>query len=112
MAAPQRWQDDRDLPLSRWEDGTPVTRTQIRGLLAQAGVEQGLDVEVVGVHSLRAGGASAVFQASGGNRPLVQRLGRWAAEAFSGYIWEDRALTKGLANAMLDAPCSAHAGAY
>ena len=39
MAAPQRWREERDLPLSRWEDGTPVTRTQIRGLLAQAGVE-------------------------------------------------------------------------
>ena len=62
-------------------------------------------------HSLRVGGASALYHATGGNAPVVKRLGRWASEAYEGYIWEDRTLTKGLAGAMLAAPWHVHHGA-
>ena len=112
ITCPTRWEEEAHLPLSRWIDGKPVTREEIRRLLAAAAVEEGLPPEAVGVHSLRSGGASALFQASGGNKPLVQRMGRWASDAFSGYVWEDHTLTRGMAAAMLAAPWAAHSGAF
>ena len=80
--------------------------------LAEAAAARGVAIEAMGVHSLRSGGASALYHATGGNKSLVQRLGRWASEAFSGYVWEDRTLARGLASAMLAAPWAAHAAAY
>ena len=68
---------------------------------------EGIPESEVGVHSLRSGGASALNHASGGNKAFVQRLGRWASEAFQGYIWEDRTLTVSL----LTGPAAAEAEA-
>ena len=73
--------------------------------------QEGLPAEALNTHSLRAGGASALFHATGGNIPVVKRLGRWASEAFEGYLWEDHTLTRGLAGAMLAAPWHVHPGA-
>ena len=112
MQYPEVFRDEASMPLSRWESGAPVTRDQVRRLLAEAAAARGVAVEAMGVHSLRSGGASALYHATGGNKSLVQRLGRWASEAFSGYVWEDRTLTRGLAGAMLAAPWAAHAAAY
>ena len=47
----------------------------------------------------------------GGNIALVKRLGRWASDAFEGYIWEDRELTKGLSSKMIAAPWHVHGAA-
>ena len=58
------------------------------------------------------GGATAVYQASQGNKDLVQRLGRWASDAFQGYVWEDPELTRGLLTRMLKAPWSPHMAAF
>ena len=85
-----------------------MTRDQVRRLMSQAGAALGIPPEATGIHSLRSGGASALYQATGGNIPLVKRLGRWSSEAFEGYIWEDRTLTRGLAASMLSAPWSIH----
>ena len=52
-----------------------------------------------------------MFQATGGNIALVKRLGRWASDAFEGYIWEDRELTKGLSSKMVAAPRHVHGAA-
>ncbi len=49
-----------------------------------------------------------MYHATGGNKNVVKRLGRWASEAFEGYLWEDRTLTRGLASAMLRAPWHVH----
>ena len=46
------------------------------------------------------------------SKETVQRLGRWASDAFAGYIWEDSELTLGLSTRMLRAPWSPHMGAF
>ena len=56
----------------------------------------------------RVAGASALYEASGGNVALVKRLGRWSSDVFEGYIWESRALTRGLSTRMLSAPWAVH----
>ena len=85
-----------------------MTRDQIRRLLAQAAESLGVPPEAIGIHSLRSGGASAVYAASGGNKDLTKRIGRWASDAFVGYVWEDSELTRGLADAMIRAPWHVH----
>ena len=50
-------------------------------------------------HSLRRGGASALF-AAGSSRLLIQQLGRWASDAFHAYLWESHEDTLGLAGKM------------
>ena len=83
-------------------------RDQLRAILEESGVLMGLPRGVTGTHSLRIGGASALYQATGGNVPLVKRLGRWQSDAFEGYIWESRELTLGLAERMARAPWAVH----
>ena len=87
-------------------------RNQMRRWLGEAGEEMGIPKEVTGTHSLRVGGATAVYAASGGNAKLVQRLGRWASDAFQGYVWEDRSLTAGLPTQMLRAPWAPHMSSF
>ena len=105
---PERAEKEKELPLMRWEDGSPVTRDQIRRVLGEAGESFGLSWECTGTHSLRVAGASALYQASGGNTALVKRMGRWASDVFEGYIWESRELTLGLSSRMLSAPWAVH----
>ena len=94
----------------RWESGEAVTQGELRRILGQAGVAMGIPWESVGTHSLRFGGASAIFQCSGGNSALVKRLGRWSSDVYEGYVWEDRLLTKGLSSQMITAPWAVNAG--
>ncbi len=79
---PERAEQERLLPLMRWEDGSPVERDQLRHELEHSGVEMGLPKGTTGAHSLRIAGTSALYQATGGNAPLVKRLGRWSSDAF------------------------------
>ena len=103
---------EEDMPLFRWEDGSDFSRCQMRKLLADAGEEFGIPADATGTHSLRIGGATAVYAATGGNKDKTQRLGRWASDAFQGYVWEDRLFTRGLATSMLQAPWDPHRAAY
>ena len=108
LTFPERWEAEALEPLFRWEDSSPVARPMVRDLLGEAGEQEGVPRGEVGTHSLRAGGASAVFAASGGNAPLTQRVGRWASSAYEGYIWETEALTRGLSSEMIRAPQAYH----
>ena len=53
-------------------------------------------------HSLRFGGASALWAAYR-DSAVVKRWGRWASEAFQGYLWEARGNAAGVATAMASA---------
>ena len=111
MLLPERLTTEAHLPFFRWEDGSPVTRTEVEDLLGTAALQEGMPADTLNTHSLRVGGASALYHATGGNAPVVKRLGRWASEAYEGYLWEDRTLTRGLLGAMLRAPWHVHTGA-
>ena len=65
----------------------------------------------IGTRSLRVGGATAAYHATDGNKGTVQRLGRWASDAFQGYVWEGRTLMRTLAARMLRAPWGPHMAA-
>ena len=68
---------EEELPLFWFADGSPIKRSLIRELLGAGAVRAGYPRARVGVHSLRVGGATALWIATKGNIAIVRRLGRW-----------------------------------
>lgn len=67
-----------------------ITSTQLRNTLRQAVKdlnlhEQGIDPDLIGVHSLRAGGAMAL-KLNGQEDTTIMKLGRWSSLTFLMYI--------------------------
>ena len=84
---PERFEQDAEQPLFRMEDGSPLYRSAIQGLIQEAAEKIGVDKTRIAVHSLRIGGACALLHA-GFSIELIQRWGRWASNAFQAYLWE------------------------
>ncbi|CAE7238254.1 unnamed protein product [Symbiodinium sp. CCMP2592] len=77
-----------------------VTRECIQMLIAKAAEQQGMR-GATGAHSLRFGGASAIWAAYQ-NSAQLQRFGRWASDIYHGYTWDARASSQGVAKAMAE----------
>ena len=61
-------------------------RSRLRAVVDIIGAEAlGFDKEDIGLHSIRSGGAMAMFL-SGTSVIVIQRVGRWSSEAFLEYI--------------------------
>ena len=73
------------LPLFRFDDGSGVLRSMIQGLLEMAAVALGLPPGRFGSHSLRIGGATAMYYLCR-EVETVKRFGRWASGSFSLYL--------------------------
>ena len=58
-------------------------------------------------HSLRIGGASALYHATG-EIETVKRYGRWASGAFHRYLWDSAEQSKGVAEKMALAEATIH----
>ena len=95
------------LPLLRWEDGTMVDRLDILAALGEAAEAVGLPAERFKPHSLRIGGASALYHATG-EIETVKRYGRWTSGAFHSYLWDSAEQAKGLAAKMAADVASIH----
>ena len=74
-------------------------RTRIQNWLRVAATAVGVPAHRVGTHSLRIGGATALYNA-GWELGAIQRFGRWASNSFHGYLWDSHSLQKGAAKAM------------
>ena len=75
--APQRFGPKADGYLFAWENGKVILRGEIQAVLERAAVACGVDPQYIGSHSLRFGGATALFAAYK-DTALVQRWGRWS----------------------------------
>ena len=61
-------------------------RSRLRSIVLLVGIESlGFSKEEVGLHSIRSGGAMAMFL-SGTSVIIIMRVGRWSSEAFLEYI--------------------------
>ena len=58
-------------------------------------------------HSLRIGGASAIYHATG-DTEVVKRYGRWSSGAFHRYLWESDEQHKQLAAKMAETTATVH----
>ena len=72
-------------PLFRWANGNVLKRTEVQSLLQQAARGVGLPPERFMSHSLRIGGATALFQSTG-EIELVKCQGRWSSSAVQRYL--------------------------
>eukprot|EP00971_Amphidinium_carterae_P133330 2640837-Amphidinium_carterae.1 len=97
---PQRFRgSEQTEPLFKWSDGSPLKREQVQAILEKAAVANGFDYRRFRTHSLRIGGATALYHV----RPdiqLIQRFGRWTSSAFQAYLWESNEAVLGLSEAM------------
>ncbi|OLP89831.1 Kinesin-like protein KIF2A [Symbiodinium microadriaticum] len=82
--------------LFRDAEGRPLPRTLVSTLICKAAEALGEPEGALGTHSLRFGGASALWAAFG-DAALVKRWGRWTSESFQTYIWDARATSKDVA---------------
>ena len=87
------------LPLFRWASGKVLKRLEIQNILQRAAKAVGLPADRFQSHSLRIGGASALYQATG-EIELVKRTGRWTSSAVQRYLHDDGDVVKGLARKM------------
>ena len=67
--------------------------------LRMAALGIGQDPERIGGHSLRIGGATAMYHAVG-DLQAVRRFGRWTSDAFHLYLWEGSEQQKGVGERM------------
>ena len=79
-----------------------LVRSKLRSVVELIGeVELGFGKDDVGLHSIRSGGAMAMFL-SGVNEIIIQRVGRWLSDAFLEYIREQvDSFTVGVSQKML-----------
>jgi hypothetical protein len=98
---PQRYLGgtEENEPLLRYSSGAAATRGEVQAMLGRAAVALGHSDHHFGSHSLRFGGASAIWAAYH-DSAMVKRWGRWASDAFQGYLWESRKGSEGVATAM------------
>ena len=90
---------ESDRELCRYENGRPVFRGQITLWIEKAARQEGYTAERFGSHSLRIGGATALYH-MGVAVEVIKRCGRWASDAFQGYLWESSTSAKDLAKGM------------
>jgi hypothetical protein len=64
---------------------TPVRATQVARIVKQAAAVLGLDPRNFGSHSLRSGGATAMFRGNV-SKTAIKLFGRWSSDAFERYI--------------------------
>ena len=85
------------------------TRAKIRGIVDIIGENTlGFTKEDVGLHSIRSGGAMAMFL-SGVSTIIIQRVGRWESDAFMEYIREEvESFTTGVSTKMIQNELFSH----
>jgi hypothetical protein len=105
----ERFRNEPAAPLCRWVNGSPVTREQIQAVLERAAVAHGLPPERFRTHSLRIGGATALYHTLK-DTETVKRWGRWKSGAFHSYLWDSREDSRGVGAAMASDQTVLHVG--
>ena len=83
--------------------GRVLERSTVNTALKAAAVALGLDPADHATHSLRAGGATALY-AIGWPPSKIQRRGRWLSDCWLLYIWPDREEATGLMEDVVSSP--------
>ena len=97
--APAKFRRNTAAVLPSWKSGTPIKPDRVVALLRSAVFKQGFNPTAFSLHSLRAGGATALYRATW-NIELVARAGRWGTSSISAYLWESHEVMRGLGKLM------------
>ena len=98
---------EAQLPFFRWASGITLHRSQVQQLLQEAAAACGLPAGRFMTHSLRIGGASALFHATN-EIEVVKRYGRWQSGAFHRYLWNEAEQSQGRAEGMATVQATMH----
>ena len=94
-------------PFFVWDTGEPIQREEVTDLVRWAVVAAGYNEGDAASHSLRKGGATAIYQGTGGNIEYTREFGGWASksEAVKAYLYEGHEAQKGLSAKYAKGPC-------
>ena len=95
-------------PIAMYRNGQPITAYTLARVLKRGVGAHGANPDTVTLHSLRAGGATALCQSTG-SMESVRKLGRWKSDAASVYLWESYEQLQGLSGAMASGGHELHA---
>ena len=93
------WVSDPSAVVFQYQ-GLGVTSDQVSDLLRLVAVAEGYPSHLVGSHSLRKGGATAMLACTD-DLEQVKRFGGWKSDAVHAYLYADHAAGKGRASDML-----------
>ena len=72
-------------PMFRHADGKPLEADRMRRMLQDMLRSVGVDQKQFGLHSLRIGGATALF-AAGADPMIIRTMGRWSSDCYRLYV--------------------------
>eukprot|EP00435_Cladocopium_sp_Y103_P056630 s604_g19.t1 len=98
---------DARKPLFRWSSGIALKRLEVQSLLQQAARGVGLPPSRFMSHSLRIGGATALYQSTG-EIELVKRMGRWSSSAVQRYLHDGGDTIPKVSQKMASLPSTIH----
>ena len=96
---PKRCSENAHWPFARLADDELITDRQVTLVIKRAAARNGLNPELYSLHSSRAGGATALFRATG-DLDLVGRFGRWKGRIIHAYLWESHVMLQGVSSVM------------
>ena len=96
---PRRFCENTNQPFARLANDAFIADRQLALAIKRAALKNGLNPDLYSPHSLRAGGATALFRATG-DIDLVARFGRWKGRIAHSYLWESRVTLQGVAALM------------
>ena len=98
---PQRFEGGSDAlgPLFRTDDDKLLPRGAVQSMIERSAKALGLPDGDLGTHSLRFGGALAIWAAYE-ESALVKRWGRWASDSYQTYLWDSRKASQDVAKKM------------
>ena len=99
-AFPAKFRTAKDTPFATWRNGANIPGAYITATLRAAAFKQGNCSNSYSLHSLRAGGATALYRSTR-DIELVARFGRWRTASISSYLWESDQAMAGLSTLML-----------
>ena len=87
--------------------GKTINREMIQSALRDGAIECGHSPRMVGSHSQRCGGATALHNA-GYSLEFIKRFGRWRSDCVKIYLWDGHEMTDGVVNSMASADYELH----
>ena len=75
-------------------------RNRLSAVLRMAGTAMGIPASRIGNHSLRSGGATAMWRA-GYDVEVIKRWGSWKSASSQGYLWDDHRVLATIGHGML-----------
>ena len=92
-------EQNRDKFVFTMSDGKVLPKVVVERLLREAALRMGMDPRILALHSLRAGGCTAMFNAKYADHE-IQRRGRWVSSCWKIYAWSGRKRDSDVADRM------------